>query len=203
MRRRWAIATANHVTHQVGTYRQGVRRDGEGAPTWSHVSWPRPPRRGVTRRKGFLIRLVDGIAHRHWLCGFAHRTTERLVLIDRDGGARTGCAVGFHEAYDGTPQRIATGFVRDAPRGGLDSRLPRRCRPTGSRRPRAAAAARAGVAGPERRHVSQTGADAASHRRRIRPAPVRPWTASWSGHRVHLGGGRRRPSVGGVGASMP
>ena len=106
-------------------------------PRAANVSWARPPRRGVARREGFLVRLVDGIANRQWLCGFAHRTTNRLILVDRHGGARAGCAVGLHESYDGRLRRMATGFVRDAPRGGLDSRSPRRCRPTQSRRRRA------------------------------------------------------------------
>ena len=106
-------------------------------PREANGSGPRPPRRGVAGREGFLVRLVDEIANRQWLCGFAHRTANRLILIDRDGGARTGCAVGLHESYDGRLRRMATGFVRDAPPGGLDSRSPRRCRPTQSRRRRA------------------------------------------------------------------
>jgi hypothetical protein len=133
------------------------------------------------------------------LIGRPSASSSLIATVGRGRGAPSG----FMSHTMARRSASRPGFVRDAPRGGLDSRLPRRCRPTGSRRPRAAAAARAGVAGPERRHVSQTGADAASHRRRIRPAPVRSWTASWSWHRVHLGGGRRRPSVGGVGASMP
>src|SRR6476660_3066544 len=85
-------------------------------------SGPRPPRRGVAGREGFLVRLLDKIANRQWLCGFAHRTTNRLILMDRAGGARSGGAVGLHESYDGRLRRMATGFVRDATRGGLDSR---------------------------------------------------------------------------------
>jgi hypothetical protein len=106
-------------------------------PREGNGSGPRPPRRGVAGREGFLVRLVDEIANRQWLCGFAHRTANRLILIDRDGGARTGCAVGLHESYDGRLRRMATAFVRDAPPGGLDSRSPRRCGPTQSRRRRA------------------------------------------------------------------
>ena len=75
---------------------------------------------GVARREGFLVRLVDGIANRRWLCGFAPGTTERLVLIDRDGGRRTGCAVGGHESYDGTLRRMATGSCSDRLVGGPD-----------------------------------------------------------------------------------
>jgi hypothetical protein len=90
-------------------------------PREANASRPGPPRRGVARREGFLVRLVDGIANRQWLRGFAHRTTNRPILIDRDGGARRGCAVGLHESYDDTLRRMPSGFVCDAPRGGLDS----------------------------------------------------------------------------------
>jgi hypothetical protein len=110
--------------------------NGEGARE-ANASRPRPPRRGVARREGFLVRLVDGIANRHWLFGFAHRTTDRLILVDRDGGARRGCAVGLHESYDG----IATAYARPgscarARRGGRDSSYLAPVDPRNSRRRR-------------------------------------------------------------------
>jgi hypothetical protein len=92
-------------------------------PHGASASWPRPPRRRIARREGRLVRLVDGIVHRRWLCGLAHRTTERLVVLGRDGG-RTGCAVGVHESYDGTPRRMASGSCSDRLVGGARASHP-------------------------------------------------------------------------------
>ena len=102
----------------------GRSRHAKVRPRGANALWPRPPRRRVARREGVLVRLVDGIAHRHWLCGLAHRKTERLVLIGRDRGKRTGCAVGVHESEDGTPRRIANGSSSDRLVGGARASYP-------------------------------------------------------------------------------
>ena len=196
-------------------------------PRGANALWPRPPRRRVARREGVLVRLVDGIAHRQWLCGLAHRTTERLVLIGRDRRRRTGCAVGVHASYDGTPRRMANGSCSDRLVGGARASYPggsvrrhpvlsgARDPPCKGRRPRSSRAAGASAWQTARRPClerssptrtgpgSRSAAPRSAARRRITAAaaPVRtlPLTFACGSTESAAGAGRHPPPTRGMG----